>query len=125
MKKSTLKKSDVIREGYLKGLEEARRIISEQVNKEETKCSQPFELVQEVWQDMREKYDRYLRGSKSKTELGERLAKEFITAYTKRLSEELRDKEFKGIKDFFINDLTYWEDAGAVNELLPLLGHKL
>lgn len=32
MKKQILKKSDVLREGYIKGLKEAQRVISEQLN---------------------------------------------------------------------------------------------
>lgn len=124
MKKQMLKKSEVLREGYIKGLKKAQRIITEMMENETESETFPREKVETAWDNTRCHYDGWLR--RYNIQKAAQLAtKKFFSYYGEEFkNKQLQQKYYDEVYKFFKNDLEYWFRDGDVDGLETLFGYE-
>lgn len=124
--KKVLKKSEVLREGYIKGLKKAQRVINEMLESStDPSVVYPRDIVEELWQEERDMYDYYHSGTYP-SQAAESAADNFIQKLSKhcdaKAANDLKKVYRDSIIDFFEDDMNYYYDNRGGS--LPLLGHS-
>lgn len=116
MKKKMLKKSDVLREGYVKGLKKAQKLIKESLDSNPFEDTEEWELLDDDDREMLEAYLEFFEADETLEETLENAQEKYVGTYNDW--EDFGYEEFTngGIDMQWLVDMNCidWEQVGNI-----------